>query len=179
LAREELRSRVLDARLPVAAARELGRLRAVPEAAELLRADDAFELPRAAPEAAALLRAGEGFALLRDLPEGELLRAAEFALLRAAELAPLGVGEFALFALLREAEFALLRAAEFERLRAPEFEPLRAEPELRRLELAGAAPVSLGAAPAFGAALRFVSFCLATLPPDGVVPGFANTLRTV
>jgi hypothetical protein len=128
---------VLDARRPVAAARELGRLRAVPDAAELLRAEGDFELLRDVPEAGDFLRAEGGFELLRDVPEVELLRGAEFALLCAAE-----------------------------------FELLRAGPELRGLELAGAAPVALGAAalPAFGAARCFLFVCLATLPPEGVVP---------
>ncbi|MDF3072150.1 MAG: hypothetical protein K0R38_7751 [Polyangiaceae bacterium] len=104
-------------------------MRAVPEAAELLRAEGDFELLRDVPEAADFLRAEGGFELLRDVPEVELLRGAEFELLRAG-------------------------------------------PELRGRELAGAAPVALGAAalPAFGAALCFLFVCLATLPPEGVVP---------
>ncbi|HZB06989.1 MAG TPA: hypothetical protein VE449_10385, partial [Thermoleophilaceae bacterium] len=73
------------------------------------------------------------------------------------------------FELLRDVpEVELLRGAEFALLRAAEFELLRAGPELRGLELAGAAPVALGAAalPAFGAALCFLVVCLATLPPE-------------
>jgi hypothetical protein len=121
----------LEARGPVAAARDPERLRAELEAAGLLRAEDAFELPR-------------------EEPAFELLRAAGFELLRAA--------------------FELLRAA-FELLRAAEFELLRAEPELelRRLELAAVAPLSLAAgrlrSPAFGEALCFVLVCLATSRP--------------
>ena len=75
------------------------------------------------------------------------------------------------FELLRaEPAFELLRAAEFELLRAAEFELLRAEPELelRRLELAAVAPLSLAAGrlrlPAFGEALCFGLVCLATSP---------------
>jgi hypothetical protein len=68
-----------------------------------------------------------------------------------------------------EDAFELLRAEPaFERLPAAPFERLRAEPELelRRLELAAVAPLSLAAgrlrSPAFGAALCFVLVCLAT-----------------
>ena len=68
-----------------------------------------------------------------------------------------------------EDAFELLRAdPAFEFLRAAEFELLRAEPELelRWLELAAVAPLSLAAerlrSPAFGEALRFVLVCLAT-----------------
>jgi hypothetical protein len=112
---------VPEARVPVAAARDPERLRAELDAAELLRAEGAFEL-------------------------------------------------------LRAAEFELLRAAEFELLRAAEFELLRAEPELalRRVELAAVAPLSLAAVglrlPVFGEALCFVLVCLATLPPEDLVP---------
>ena len=77
------------------------------------------------------------------------------------------------FELLRaEPAFELLRAAEFEVLRAAEFELLRAEPELelRWLELAAVAPLSLAAArprlPDFGEALCFVLVCLATSRPN-------------
>jgi hypothetical protein len=107
----------LEARGPVAAARDPERLRAELEAAGLLRAEDAFELLRAEPA------------------------------------------------------FELLRAAAFELLRAAEFELLRAEPELelRRLELAAVAPLSLAAGrlrlPAFGEALCFLLVCLATSRP--------------
>ena len=73
------------------------------------------------------------------------------------------------FELLRaEPAFELLPAAAFELLPAAAFERLRAEPELelRRLELAAVAPLSLAAGrlrlPAFGAALCFVLVCLAT-----------------
>jgi hypothetical protein len=103
-------------------------------------------------EAAGPLRAEDAFELLPAEPAFELLRAAEFELLRAAE-------------------FELLRAAGFELLRAAEFELLRAEPELelRRLELAAVAPLSLAAgrlrSPAFGEALCFVLGCLATSRP--------------
>ena len=76
------------------------------------------------------------------------------------------------FELLRaEPAFELLRAAAFELLRAAEFELLRAEPELelRRLELAAVAPLSLAAgrlrSPALGEALCFVLVCLATARP--------------
>lgn len=121
---ERLR-RALEARGPVAAASDPGRLRVELEPAGLLRAEDAFELPRAEPA----------------------------------------------FELLRAAEFEVLRAAEFEVLRAAELELLRAEPELelRRLELAAVALLSLAAArlrsPAFGEALCFVLVCLATSRP--------------
>ena len=97
----------------------------------------------------------------------ELLRAAEFELLRAAEFEVLRAAEFEV---LRAAEFEVLRAAEFEVLRAAEFEVLRVEPELelRRLELAAVAPLSLAAGrlrlPALGEALCFVLVCLATSP---------------
>jgi hypothetical protein len=97
-------------------------LRAELEADGLLRAEDAFELPRAEPA----------------------------------------------FERLRAAEFEVLRPAGFELLRAAEFELLRAEPELelRRLERAAVAPLSLAAGrlrlPAFGEALCFVLVCLAT-----------------
>ena len=77
------------------------------------------------------------------------------------------------FELLRaEPAFERLRAAAFERLPAAAFERLRAEPELelRRLELAAVAPLSLAAGrlrlPAFGAALCFVLVCLATSRPN-------------
>jgi hypothetical protein len=77
------------------------------------------------------------------------------------------------FELLRaEPAFELLRAAEFELLRAAEFELLRAEPELelRRLELAAVAPLSLAAArlrsPGFGESLCFLWVCLATSRPN-------------
>jgi hypothetical protein len=77
------------------------------------------------------------------------------------------------FELLRaEPAFELLRAAAFELLRAAAFELLRAEPrlELRRLELAAVAPLSLAAGrlrlPAFGEALCFVLVCLATSRPN-------------
>ena len=97
-------------------------------------------------EAARLLRTEDAFELLRAEPAFELLRAAEFELLRAAEL-------------------ELLRAAEFELLRA-EPEP---ELELRRLELAAVAPLSLAAgrlrSAVFGDALFFVLVCLAISPP--------------
>jgi hypothetical protein len=63
-----------------------------------------------------------------------------------------------------EPAFELLRAALFERLRA---EP---ELELRWLELAAVAPLSLAAArlrwPDFGEALCFVLVCLATSRPN-------------
>ena len=67
-----------------------------------------------------------------------------------------------------EPAFELLRAAAFELLRAGEFELLRVEPELelRRLELAAVAPLSLAAGrlrlPAFAEALCFGLVCLAT-----------------
>ena len=108
----------LEARDPVAAARDPERLRAELDVAGLLRAEDVFELLRAEPA-----------------------------------LEP-------------------LRAAEFELWRAAEFELLRAEPELelRRLELAAVAPLSLAAgrlrSPAFGEALCFVLVCLATSRPN-------------
>jgi hypothetical protein len=77
------------------------------------------------------------------------------------------------FELLRaEPAFELLRAAEFELLRAALFERLRAEPELelRRLEPAAVAPLSLAAArlraPGFGEALCFGLGCLATSRPN-------------
>jgi hypothetical protein len=107
----------LEALGRVAATWDPERLRAELEAAGLLRAEDAFELPRAEPA------------------------------------------------------FELLRAAELEPLRAAELELLRAEPELelRRLELAAVAPLSLAAGrlrwPAFGEALCFVLVCLATSRP--------------
>ncbi|HZM26770.1 MAG TPA: hypothetical protein VFB89_05405 [Gemmatimonadales bacterium] len=69
-----------------------------------------------------------------------------------------------------EPAFGLLRAAEFELLRTGEFELLRVEPELelRRLDLAAVAPLSLAAGrlrlPAFGGALCFGLVCLATSP---------------
>jgi hypothetical protein len=109
---------------------------------------------RAELEAAGLLRAEDAFELLRAEDAFELLRAEDaFELLRA------------------EDAFELLRAAEFELLRAAEFEVLRAEPELelRRLELAAVAPLSLAAGrlrwPAFGEVLCFVLACLATSRP--------------
>jgi hypothetical protein len=111
------------------------------------------ELLRAELEAAGLLRAEDAFELLRAEPAFELLRAGEFERLRAA-----------VFEFLRAAVFELLRAAVFERLRA---EP---ELELRRLELAAVAPLSLAAgrlrSPAFGEALCFVLVCLATSRPN-------------
>jgi hypothetical protein len=76
------------------------------------------------------------------------------------------------FELLRAAAVELLRAAAVELLRAAAFELLRAEPglELRRLELAAVAPLSLAAGrlrlPAFGEALCFVLVCLATSRPN-------------
>jgi hypothetical protein len=88
---------------------------------------------------------------LRAEPAFELLRAGDLELLRAAE-------------------FEVLRAAEFEVLRAAEFELLRVGPELevRRLELAAVAPLSLAAGrlrlPALGEALCFGLVCLATSP---------------
>ena len=108
---------------------------------------------RAELEAAGLLRAEDAFELLGAEPAFELLRAAAFELLRAAA-------------------FELLRAAAFELLRAAAFESLRAEPELelRRLELAAVAPLSLAAGrlrvPAFGEALCFGLVCLATSRPN-------------
>ena len=108
---------------------------------------------RAELEAAGLLRAEDAFELLGAEPAFELLRAAAFELLRAAA-------------------FELLRAAAFELLRAAAFERLRAEPELelRRLELAAVAPLSLAAGrlrvPAFGEALCFGLVCLATSRPN-------------
>jgi hypothetical protein len=96
---------------------------------------------------------------LRAEPAFELLRAGDLELLRAAE-----------FEVLRAAEFEVLRAAEFEVLRAAEFELLRVGPELevRRLELAAVAPLSLAAGrlrlPALGEALCFGLVCLATSP---------------
>jgi hypothetical protein len=75
------------------------------------------------------------------------------------------------FELLRaEDAFELLRGEPaFEVLRAAEFELLRAELELRRLELAAVAPLSLAAgrlrSPAFGDALCFVLVCFATSRP--------------
>jgi hypothetical protein len=82
-----------------------------------------------------------------------------------------------------EGAFELPRAAEFEFLRAAEFELLRAEPELRWLELAPVAPLSLAAVrlrpPAFGEALCFGLVCLATLPSGGSSTGLASTLRQV
>jgi hypothetical protein len=72
------------------------------------------------------------------------------------------------FELLRPAEFEPLLAAGFELLRAAGLELLRAElePELRRLELAAGAALSLAAGrlrwPGFGEALCFVLVCLAT-----------------
>ena len=93
-------------------------------------------------EAARLLRTEDAFELLRAEPAFELLRAAVF---------------------------ELLRAAVFELLRAAVFELLRAELELRRLELAAVAPLSLAAGrlrlAAFGDALCFVLVCLATSRP--------------
>jgi hypothetical protein len=96
---------------------------------------------RAEPEGAGLLRAVDAFELVRAEAAFELLRAAEFEPLRAAEFEP-------------------LRAAELELLRA------ELEPELRRLELAAGAALSLAAGrlrwPAFGEALCFVLVRLAT-----------------
>jgi hypothetical protein len=76
------------------------------------------------------------------------------------------------FELLRaEPAFELLRAAAFELLRAAEFALLLAGPELelRRLEVAAVAPLSLAAervrSPAFGEPLCFVLVCLATSHP--------------
>jgi hypothetical protein len=72
--------------------------------------------------------------------------------------------------LLRAGDLELLRTAEFELLRTAEFELLRVEPELelRRIELAAVAPLSLAAGrlrlPAFGEALCFGLVCLATSP---------------
>jgi hypothetical protein len=123
LAPEERLRWVLEARVPVAAARDPERLRAELEAAELLRAEGAFELLRAEPA--------------------------------------------------------------FEFLRAAEFELLRAEPELElgRLELAAVAPLSLAAGRlrplAFDEALCFGLVCLATLPPEALVPGWHTTRRQV
>ena len=122
-----------------------GRLRWALEARDPVAAAWDPERLRAEPDAAGLLRAEDAFELLRAEPAFELLRAAEF---------------------------ELLRAAEFELLRAAEFELLRAEPELelRRLELAAVAPLSLAAArlrsPGFGESLCFVLVCLATSRPN-------------
>jgi hypothetical protein len=122
-----------------------GRLRWALEARGPVAAAWDPERLRAEPDAAGLLRAEDAFELLRAEPAFELLRAAEF---------------------------ELLRAAEFELLRAAEFELLRAEPELelRRLELAAVAPLSLAAArlrsPGFGESLCFLWVCLATWGPN-------------
>ena len=105
-------------------------------------------------EAAGLLRAEDAFELVRAEDAFELVRAEDaFELVRA------------------EPAFALLRATEFELLRAAEFELLRAEPELevRRLELAAVAPLSLAAGrlrlPAFGEALCLLLVRFATSRP--------------
>jgi hypothetical protein len=130
-----------------------GRLRWALEARDPVAAAWDPERLRAEPDAAGLLRAEDAFELLRAEPALELLRAVEFELLRAAE-------------------FELLRAADFELLRAAEFELVRAEPELelRRLELAAVAPLSLAAArlrlPGFGESLCFLWVCLATWRPN-------------
>jgi hypothetical protein len=155
----------LEARGLVAAAWDAERLGAELEAG-LLRAADAFELPRS--EAAVELLRAAVLALLRAEPAAGLLRAADaFELLRAEP--EFAVLRAAAFDVLRAAAFDVLRAAAFEVLRADAaFEVLRAEPELKlpRLERAAAAPSSLAAGllrlPAFGEAPCFVLVCLAT-----------------
>jgi hypothetical protein len=125
------------------------RLRWLPEARVPVAAALDPERLRAELDAPELLRAEGAFEVLRAEGAFELLRAEEFEPLRAAEL-----------------------------LRAEEFELLRAGPELalRRLELAPVAPLSLAAArlrpPVFGEALCFGLVCLATLPPEDLVPGW-------
>jgi hypothetical protein len=74
------------------------------------------------------------------------------------------------FEVLRAAELDVLRAAELDVVRAAEFERLRVGPalEVRRLELAAVAPLSLAAGrlrlPALGEAPCFGLVCLATSP---------------